>query len=708
MHTATQRMSRGSPFVFARALSWAAPRGLGTGALLSWIAALMGCSDSTGAVQVASVVVAPGSATLTAIGATVQLVASVRDASGNAISGFSVAWVSSNEGVVTVSASGLVTAVGNGTAAVTGAANGVSASAVVTVAQAVAVVTVTPPVDTLVSIGETVQLSAQAADANGHTVGGVSFTWSSSGPSIVQVSVVGLARGVSNGSATITAAAGSVGGGASVVVDQVATQLRFQVQPTRTITARVMSPAPEVVIADALGTAVDDATGLITVVLATNPGGGTLAGTLTASATAGRAVFDDIAIDRAGAGYTLRASSGALAATTSTPFDVAPEPVTLSALTKTTNAITIEWSQSAEPNFASYVVLRSEDAQGAGVAHDTITVPSGTVFRDSSAVLGVTYYYWVEVVARDGVKSASNRNSIEAGIAIDLGTVPARMLPDPARSVLYVVSRNTNRLLFVDVSTRTVVKSIFAGMDPTDLDMDATGDTLFVVSFGTNKVFVVDLATRDTVRSLSFPDPGNHSQGAHYHIAAGRSGRAYYVDARWDPWIHVLDTDAGVEIGAFYFDGIGDVEASSDGGTLYVWRQFGWGAGIINSWVTRVDASTDNLTVSQAGATNIGRDPLDTPVLLAVTDSRVYTKKWAFKAADLDIIEGAFPQDIYAVAPDGSLVFSESTIYDGATGVAIRPLPRSSRLLTISADGSILFIHAPGSGRIFLYDLSPF
>lgn len=52
------------------------------------------------------------------LGASQQLTATVRDQSGAMMSGVTVAWTSSNTGVVTVSPSGLVTAVGNGAATV--------------------------------------------------------------------------------------------------------------------------------------------------------------------------------------------------------------------------------------------------------------------------------------------------------------------------------------------------------------------------------------------------------------------------------------------------------------------------------------------------------------------------------------------------------------------------------------------------------------
>jgi uncharacterized protein YjdB len=79
---------------------------------------------------------------------------------------------------------------------------------------------VTPATATLVSLGETAQLSATARDGNGNAVAGISFTWSSSDEACAAVSSAGLVTSAANGTATITAAAANVSGTASVTVAQ--------------------------------------------------------------------------------------------------------------------------------------------------------------------------------------------------------------------------------------------------------------------------------------------------------------------------------------------------------------------------------------------------------------------------------------------------------------------------------------------------------
>ena len=76
-----------------------------------------------------SVTVSPTSATLWRAGATLQLTATVLDEDGEAMPGAAVSWSSGNASVASVSPSGLVTAVVEGSAAVTVEVRGLSLSA---------------------------------------------------------------------------------------------------------------------------------------------------------------------------------------------------------------------------------------------------------------------------------------------------------------------------------------------------------------------------------------------------------------------------------------------------------------------------------------------------------------------------------------------------------------------------------------------------
>ena len=84
---------------------------------------------------VAAVAVGPASSSLPT-GATVQLTATVKDGDGNALTGRSITWASSDPTVATVDATGLVLGIAIGPATITATSEGVSGTATVTVTAA--------------------------------------------------------------------------------------------------------------------------------------------------------------------------------------------------------------------------------------------------------------------------------------------------------------------------------------------------------------------------------------------------------------------------------------------------------------------------------------------------------------------------------------------------------------------------------------------
>ncbi len=194
---------------------------------LAKITATSGDQSDTSEITVTSVPVAvmavtPSSASV-AVGATVQLTATPKDASGYPLSGKTVTWASGNSTVATVSQSGLVTAATVGSAAITATSDGQSDSSSVTVAAAplpVASVAVTPATDSI-QAGQTAQLTATPMDAGGNALSGRAVAWASSNTSVATVSASGLVAGVAAGSATITATSEGQSGSAAVTVTQV-------------------------------------------------------------------------------------------------------------------------------------------------------------------------------------------------------------------------------------------------------------------------------------------------------------------------------------------------------------------------------------------------------------------------------------------------------------------------------------------------------
>ena len=141
--------------------------------------------------------------------------------SGNVLNGRAVTWSSSNTGVATVSAQGVLTAVAVGSTTITATSEGKSGTAAVTISNvAVGSVTVQPQGPSIVQ-GANVQLSATVRDVNGNVVTDRVVTWSSSSTTQAVVSPTGIVTGVAPGTVTITATSEGKSGTTSVTVTQV-------------------------------------------------------------------------------------------------------------------------------------------------------------------------------------------------------------------------------------------------------------------------------------------------------------------------------------------------------------------------------------------------------------------------------------------------------------------------------------------------------
>ena len=144
--------------------------------------------------SVASVSVSPGNISL-AVGSTQQIVATPRDAAGNAINGKTVSWSATDIVALYGTVSGnTLTVTGRSVATVTvyATVDGISGTALVTIGStaSAAVATVSMSVGSLtLDIGQTTTVTATPRDAAGNAIAGKTVAWQTSDASVVGGSV---------------------------------------------------------------------------------------------------------------------------------------------------------------------------------------------------------------------------------------------------------------------------------------------------------------------------------------------------------------------------------------------------------------------------------------------------------------------------------------------------------------------------------------
>ena len=195
----------------------------------------------------ASIRVTPDSMLDVVDGETYQLTATVLDAAGNVLTDQPVTW-SAGTGLngqdpcrLTVSPTGLLSALGAEACRVTASVGAVSKGLTVVVRTRPASVTVSPAPAT-VAVFDTILLTATVRDAAGNTIPVAPVTWTSSAPSVASVASnnpsFAIVTGLSQGSATITATSGSANlnasGTATVTVGPARQVASVTLDPTST------------------------------------------------------------------------------------------------------------------------------------------------------------------------------------------------------------------------------------------------------------------------------------------------------------------------------------------------------------------------------------------------------------------------------------------------------------------------------------------
>ena len=179
--------------------------------LLALAALLLGCGgSSTGTLTV--IVISPTTSFI-GINAQETFTATAQDSKGKTLSGVTFTWTSNAPDIASIDSSGVVTGHTVGTAQITASASGVTSTAanlnVITSTTTVASVSLTP-ISSTIKVGQTQQFTANALDASGNAVSGVTFTWHNSSAGVAIVGTNGLATGIAPGMTVINASVGTV------------------------------------------------------------------------------------------------------------------------------------------------------------------------------------------------------------------------------------------------------------------------------------------------------------------------------------------------------------------------------------------------------------------------------------------------------------------------------------------------------------------
>ena len=183
------------------------------------------------AARAATIAVTPSPVTVI-LGQSQALTATLRDATGNVVTGPVVTWASDAASIADVTATGRVAGVAEGTATITATGDGVTTSVPVRVAPVPVASVSVSPAPLSVEANQWAGLTATVKDQAGNALAGRGVIWTVNNPAIVEVTASGRVIGVAPGTAMVTATSEGRSGSAAVTVTADAAMAE---RPTETI-----------------------------------------------------------------------------------------------------------------------------------------------------------------------------------------------------------------------------------------------------------------------------------------------------------------------------------------------------------------------------------------------------------------------------------------------------------------------------------------
>ena len=247
-------------------------------------------------------------------------------------------------------------------------------------------------------------------------------------------------------SATATALASTTSFPFSIIPGSPA-RLAFQVQPSTAIAGVIMTPAVTVQVQDAFGNLVPTATNAVTLALTTNPGGSTLGGTVTMSATNGVAMFNTLTLYKTGSGYTLGATASGLTGAASTAFAIAAGlPAQLAFQVQPSTTV-------VNATMAPAVTVQVMDAFSNLVPTATTQIILALVANPGGSTLNGT----LMVNAVNGVATFNTLSLNKVGIGYTLSATPTGELSSATSAAFNVIAGAPSQLIYLQQPSTTVI-----------------------------------------------------------------------------------------------------------------------------------------------------------------------------------------------------------------------------------------------------------
>jgi len=302
--------------------------------------------------------------------------------------------------------------------------------------------------------------------------------------------------------------------------------------------------------------------------------------------------------------------------------------------------------------------------------------------------------------------------SAAAQITVSLpGRTLNKLVPDYARPRVYGLNAANGSVpgtvLALNATNGGILAEIPVGLNPTDMAMTPAGDALYVINTGGRTISKVDLASFSVVADVPITTPNTYSLANALHVGVGTGNVVYFTDGAWAPNVYVFDYAGGSNLSSYNDgNGVGGMVLTHSGRTMYTWMQYGWSAGLANSYIRRVDAQNNALNGLETGPSE-ARDPIDSPIMLDAPELRVFNKQQVVSATNVSVLLTQFAENVYAISYDGSLAFGPTKVFNAYSGALMTNFSFSSTVQAVSGDQKQLFRWNASATNLVVFDMGP-
>lgn len=265
---------------------------------------------------------------------------------------------------------------------------------------------------------------------------------------------------------------------------------------------------------------------------------------------------------------------------------------------------------------------------------------------------------------------------------VDIGIT--KLVAHPTRPVVYGLNPAASgesfaRVVEIDATTGTMLRTIPAGPSPTDLDIDPASDRLYITNFSTVTSRHIGTRVIDLVNWSELPQLALGTTD--YRMEVTPAGRI--LTEGGNQWVsaNLYDSGTGTQLANLPTVRAGDCETSPDGRFYYHCD-----SNISNARIHKYDISRDQFEsvrdseVIASGSTNL---------ILSGDGSRLFWLGFSLDSTDLHTI-ARLPGEVCATNRGGALAVGATALWWSDSGTQVATLPFSSTIAAVSASDTHL------------------